>query len=98
MYTVMMAARIKIGSFESEFKNAAAVPWDVAWVLGGLSLSSFALLIAFTASPKEALGARLNDRVTTGNWPWWFTTSDVAPGSKCVKALNGTCCPFEEWT
>src|ERR1700722_14656225 len=28
MYTVTNAAKIKIGSFESEFKNAAAVPWN----------------------------------------------------------------------
>ena len=29
-----------------------------------------ALLIAFTASPSETPGARLNDSVTTGNCPW----------------------------
>ena len=31
--------------------------------------------IAFTASPSEASGARLNETSTTGNCPWWLTAS-----------------------
>ena len=42
-------------------------------MLAGMPISSFTLFTAFTASPRDALGARLNESVTTGNWPWWFT-------------------------
>ena len=35
MYTVTMAARISQGSVDSEFWNAAAVPWKLALNAGG---------------------------------------------------------------
>src|SRR5438067_1193077 len=34
--------------------------------------------MAVTACPSDTSGARLKDSVTAGNWPWWFTDSDVA--------------------
>ena len=36
----------------------------------GIPISCLTRFTAFTASPSDAPGARLNERVTTGNWPW----------------------------
>ena len=52
------------------------------------------LLIASVASPSDASGARLNEIVTTGNWPWWLTASGAVVDSKWVKALKGTAAPL----
>jgi len=38
-------------------------------------------------------GARLNEIVTDGNWPWWLTASAVIRGAKWVKVLSLTSCP-----
>src|ERR1022692_4207701 len=59
-----------------------------------MPISLFTLFTALTASPSEASGARLNESVTTGNWPWWFTVIGALDVSTCVKALSGTCPPF----
>src|SRR5579859_3961582 len=57
-------------------------------------MDSFTLLMASMACPSEALGARLNERVTTGNCPWWFTVMGALISSKCVKAASGTWPPL----
>ena len=44
-----------------------------------------ALSIASVASPKETLGARLNDNVTDGYCPWWLTASGVLDRSEVRK-------------
>ena len=43
-------------------------------VCGTFSCSCKAWIFA-TASPSDTPGATLNDSVTDGNWPWWFTVS-----------------------
>src|SRR5580658_457081 len=48
------------------------------------------LLTAVMASPRAALGARLNDTVMAGNWPWWLIESASVVFSKWEKALSGT--------
>src|ERR1700733_13909990 len=53
-------------------------------------ISSFTRFTAFTASPNEPPGARLKDRVTTGNCPWWLTVMGALVISRCVKVLSGT--------
>ena len=45
---------------------------------------------AAMASPNAALGARLNETVIAGNWPWWLMESASVVFSKCEKALSGT--------
>jgi hypothetical protein len=35
----------------------------------------------------------LNDSVTAGNWPEWFTASVVASVAYFVTAASGTCAP-----
>ena len=72
----------------------AAVPWNAAWMLAGIPSSFLRVLMAFTASPSEAPGARLKDMVTTGNWPWWLIAMGPVVVSQCVKALSGTWFPF----
>src|ERR1700761_1916607 len=90
MYTVTRAARISRASFDSEFSKAAAVPWKLAWMLGGKFKSLAVLLIAVMASPRAALPARLNEIVTEGNCPWWLMESSSVPWVTWVKAASGT--------
>ena len=76
------AARISKGSLASEVWKAAAVPWKLASMVGGKLMARCALLIASVAWPKDTLGARLNDNVTAGYWPWWLTAKGVLEGPK----------------
>src|SRR5271157_4669840 len=41
-------------------------------MLAGMPKSRVTCLICSTAAPSDAPGARLNERVTTGNWLWWL--------------------------
>ena len=51
---------------------------------------------SLTASPSDTPGARLNESVTTGNCPWWFTASGAGVVSMRVNWLIGTIVPAEE--
>ncbi len=53
-------------------------------------MSLAVLLMSSMASPSEALGARLKETVTEGNWPWWLIDSDSVPGSMWANAVKGT--------
>ena len=55
-----------------------------------MCISFCTLSIAEMALPRAAFGARLNDAVIAGNWPWWVITSGSVVFSKCEKAANGT--------
>ena len=59
-------------------------------------ISFCALLIAVMALPSAASGARLNDAVMAGNWPWCVITSGSVVFSKCEKALSGTALAIKE--
>src|SRR5437870_405157 len=63
-------------------------------MLAGSPISFLTRLTAFTASPSETFGARLNDSVTTGNCPWWLTAMGAGVSSTREKALRGTCPPL----
>ncbi len=63
-------------------------------MLGGSAISFSACWIAFVASPSDAPGARLNDSVTTGNCPWWFTASEAFMALIRVNAEIGTGAPL----
>src|SRR5208282_200858 len=78
------------GSLDSELVNDAAVPWKAACRLGGMRISFCALSTAVMAFPSAAFGARLNDTVMAGNWPWWVMESASVVFSKREKALSGT--------
>src|SRR5665213_112225 len=63
-------------------------------MLMGIARSALTLLTASIAVPSEALGARLNERVMTGNWPWWLIVIGTEVVCSCVNALSGTSPPF----
>jgi hypothetical protein len=48
-------------------------------------------LIASTASPSEAPGARLNETDTAGNWPRWLIDSGAVCSTTLAMAPSGTC-------
>ncbi len=54
---------------------------------------SASALIASTAWPSAAPGARLNDSVIAGNCPWWLTESGSSVVVKCANELSGTWAP-----
>ena len=41
-----------------------------------------------TAWPSAVPGARLKERVTAGNWPWWLTVSGAILLVKCATVLE----------
>src|ERR1700684_2904056 len=55
-----------------------------------MCMSFCALSTAVMALPSAASGARLNDTVMAGNWPWWVMASGSVVFTKCAKALSGT--------
>src|SRR5262249_57113451 len=98
MYTVMRAARMSSGSLASAAWKAWAVPWKVARIDGGMAISRSAARIASTAWPREARGARLNEKVTAGNWPWWLMASGASVGVKWAQGLRRTGAPVVDLT
>src|ERR1051326_575391 len=59
-------------------------------MLAGGRSSCTALFTASTASPSAALGARLNENVITGNWPWWLMVMGAAIICSLLNAASGT--------
>src|ERR1039458_4257423 len=59
-------------------------------MLSGMPISVLAWVTAFTASPSDASGARLKEKVITGNWPWLVTVMGTAMFSVWLKAPSGT--------
>src|SRR5712691_1326767 len=92
MYTVMIAARISHSSLTSDPRKAAAAPWNWICALAGRLMSCWTFSISFTASPRDAPGARLNEMVADGNWPMWLTTRGAARWVIRAIAVSGTCC------
>src|SRR5512141_2015616 len=54
------------------------------------------LSTADTASPRATPGRRLNERVTEGSWPRWFTRSGPTPGVSRATEASGTDIPVED--
>src|SRR5580692_10886838 len=84
-----MAAMIRGNSLASDDWNAWAVPWKLASMLAGMPRSWVTLLISSTAAPRDAPGARLNERVTTGNWLWWLMVIGDGMLVDVTKARRG---------
>src|SRR6516164_8243497 len=59
-------------------------------MLAGKCISSTTLLISLMAVPSDACGAKLNETVTAGNWPWWLMESASVVGAMLAKVLRGT--------
>ena len=96
MYTVTRAARISRASLEREFLKDAAVPSNSLCTVAGMCRSVTALSMAVIAEPSASRGARLNEMVTAGTWPWRLMESGAVVCSKCVNALSGTALPDAE--
>ena len=78
---------------DSEAWKAWAAPANLPRMLAGSPMRRAAPSTALTASPRATPGARLNESVTDGKRPWWFTCSGAALGSKRVSAVSGTDSP-----
>src|SRR5579871_1659752 len=46
--------------------------------------------MVLTASESAKPDFRLNETVTAGSWPRWFTLKGIVPGTIFVTALKGT--------
>ena len=68
-------------------------PAKVPWMLAGMLISWLARSMAATASPSDFPASRLNDSVIEGKNPWWFTASEVEPGTYRAISLRGTGAP-----
>src|ERR1700722_18751570 len=90
IYMVRTAASSRNTSFESEDWKACAAPWKLIPKLAGSSISLSAELIASTAPPREAPGARLNEIVVTGNCLRCEICSGDCLTSSRLTALSGT--------
>jgi len=74
-----IAARISSGSLVSDERNSAALPENEVATVSGKLISFVARLMASTAAPSDAPGARLNDSVTAGNWPSCAMVNGAVP-------------------
>ena len=91
MYIVTTAARISSSVLLSDARNASAAPWKLVSTLGGRSRLASSALIASTAWPSEAPGARLNDTVADGNCATWLIARAAGRSSTCATDDSGTC-------
>src|SRR5260370_41252248 len=94
MYTVTTAARSSNVSFASAPRNASAAPWKLVCTLGGKRISAWAASMAWTASPREAPGARLKERVAAGNWLRWLTDRGAYRAATWAPAPRGAWGPL----
>src|ERR1051326_503304 len=72
--------------------NACAVPWKLVVIADGSVVLAMPL-ISLTASPSETPGFVLNEIVTDGTWPEWFTASGPNVGTRFDTTSSGTSCP-----
>src|ERR1035437_2955841 len=77
--------------------NACAVPAKRADMVGGSS-SADSFVMASTAVPSDAADARLNEIVTDGSCPEWFTVTGPTEYVNFATALSGTSGPRVERT
>src|SRR5665647_3609206 len=77
--------------------KACAVPENAVVMLEG-SVSAARRFTSLTAGPMETPGARLNDSVTEGICPEWFTVAGPVVGDTLASDPKGTRSPEAEWT
>ena len=76
----------------TEDLKAWAVPWKLVVMVAGRRPLA-AASTAFTASPSDTPGFRLNDSVTAGSCPMWLTDSGPTVCVRLATALSGTRAP-----
>ena len=74
----------------SESWKAWAAPWKVALSVAGIRSSRCTASTCFTASLSDTPGLVLNEIVTAGSCPRWFTTRGPSPGVSVTSASRGT--------
>ena len=67
-------------------------------MVAGIRNSWMASSTRAAASPSEYPGRRLNDAVTAGSCPKWFTVSGPTVRVKLATSSNGTSCPPDDRT
>ena len=72
--------------------NACAVPWKLPEIVAG-RVSAATDWTRATASPSATPGCRLNDKVTEGSWPVWFTDSGPTVPFVLTTVESGTRLP-----
>ena len=77
----------------SDSWNTCAVPWKLVVICAGRLESRSICWIASTAWPSAVPGARLNEIVTEGCWPWWLTRSGPTLVTGVVSAVSGIAWP-----
>jgi len=82
----------------NDFSNSLTVPWKFALMVAGICKSRTAVFTRSAASPSEKPGLRLNDTVTAGSCPKWFTLSGPKPRETRTSVSNGIKGPCEERT
>src|SRR5258705_5531844 len=68
--------------------NTCALPWNDAVIVAGMVCAAVLFTIV-TASPSDTPGLRLNDTVTAGSCPAWFT--DSGPTPLPIDATEASC-------
>ena len=71
------------------------MPWKSACIAAGSFKSRVTASIFEIAVPSEACGARLNETVTAGNWPWCVIDSGCVVIATCANVESGTV--FASW-
>ena len=90
----MIAARMSSGSLASDcVERLRGARRSRRARSGACRCASCASWMAVTASPSDSPGARLNEIVTAGNWPWWLMASGAVVVVSCTIALSGTGAP-----
>src|SRR5882762_10854984 len=72
--------------------KACAVPENPVLIVDGNACRA-AFWTSFTAVPSETPGGRLNDSVTDGSWPLWFTLSGPTSLDADATDVSGTRLP-----
>src|SRR5215471_532234 len=92
-----MASSIRSTSPSCVLTNACAMPEKLAaTVFGNTSLAICCTRVS--AVPSDTPGARLNETVTEGSWPEWFTVTGPTEYLKCATVLSGTSGPRDDRT
>ena len=98
MYTVISAARIRIGSFDKRGLKCGGSSLEARIDAVRHADALLHALTAFTASPSALPGARLKLTMVDGNCPWWPIASCARVCSQCASVLSGTCVPLLDFT
>src|SRR6266853_5350140 len=75
--------------------KACAVPENPVLIVDGNACRA-AFWTSFTAVPSETPGGRLNESVTEGSWPLWFTLSGPTSFDAVATEVSGISTPFCE--